>query len=755
MSNRFAFFHGLWFLLVALALIGLASRADSRVSESETHRVTVADTIQMTQWADRGYFLGGAPTGPVGLFSPDRTKVAVVVKRGNIKLNAVEYSILLFRARDVFRSPKPRVLITMSSSSNRDAVKDLKWFDDKTMVFIGERPDEIPQVYRLDTDTGRIEKLSSHSTPIVAYDITSDGQTLIYESVAPRLVDSEDVKRRGVVITTQEPSDLLLCNSGQSFDTPDRELFLQTKGRAAFRIRSHDFFDENLPIALSPTGRYAVVAVRVSGIPQSWGEYKDEVIHSSVTDRKPGTWSNVVQYMVLDTETGVLDALVNAPVSWANYGFAWAKDGHSIVLSGTYLPLDISDPVELETRKTHPFVVEVTVPTRNIIEITDQALKITNWESTGEILLQASDPHQKLPAKAYRRIGSAWTSAPVTDEDTRSPGPFELTLEEEVNTPPRIFVRDVKSHQKALLLDLNPQFAELRFGHVEVLTWRATDGHQVAGGVYLPPDHTAGKRYPLVIQTHGFNKDRFWIDGPWSSAFAAQPLAAKGFVVLQVGSSIDPGEDSKYADSPEEAPRQMAAYEGAIDYLDARALIDRERVGIIGFSRTVFYVEYTLTHSNYRFRAASLADGFDGGYVNYLLWPTTDYVHANGGPPTGSSLTLWLKNSPGFNLHKVTAAVRLEYYGRGYFLGGWQWFSGLTLLDKPVDFVWLPDAYHMLVKPWERLVSQHGTVDWFDFWLKGEEDLDPAKAEQYARWRQLRKLQGDDSAMAPGVIPNR
>jgi len=29
--------------------------------------------------------------------------------------------------------------------------------------------------------------------------------------------------------------------------------------------------------------------------------------------------------------------------------------------------------------------------------------------------------------------------------------------------------------------------------------------------------------------------------------------------------------------------------------------------------------------------------------------------------------------------------------------------------------------------------SQQGNVDWFRFWLKGEEDPDPAKAEQYAR----------------------
>jgi hypothetical protein len=39
------------------------------------------------------------------------------------------------------------------------------------------------------------------------------------------------------------------------------------------------------------------------------------------------------------------------------------------------------------------------------------------------------------------------------------------------------------------------------------------------------------------------------------------------------------------------------------------------------------------------------------------------------------------------------------------------------------------------------MLSQQTTVDWYGFWLKGEEDPDPAKVEQYKRWRELRKLQ--------------
>jgi len=48
------------------------------------------------------------------------------------------------------------------------------------------------------------------------------------------------------------------------------------------------------------------------------------------------------------------------------------------------------------------------------------------------------------------------------------------------------------------------------------------------------------------------------------------------------------------------------------------------------------------------------------------------------------------------------------------------------------------------------VASLSATVDWFCFWLKGEEDPGPAKAEQYKRWRELKQMQkeNDDKAKA-------
>ena len=287
---------------------------------------------------------------------------------------------------------------------------------------------------------------------------------------------------------------------------------------------------------------------------------------------------------------------------------------------------------------------------------------------------------------------------------------------------------------------------------VELITVKAKDGHEVDGGLYYPPHYKPGTRYPLVIQTHAFSPDEFWINGPWNSAYAAQPLAAKDIVVLQLGRPKEPGSDAKAEGTPKEAPRQMGVYEAAIDYLDGLGLIDRARVGIIGFSRTVYSVEYTLTHSSYRFAAATAADGFDGGYVQYLVNPYSkrDWATVNGGDPFGETFDLWRENSPSFTVDRVRTPVRLEGYGDiSSVIGAWEWYAKLVMLDRPVDLIYIPDGTHLLVKPWERMTSQQGNVDWFCFWLKGEEDADAEKREQYVRWEYLKSQQDRTNAAQP------
>lgn len=749
-----------WLPLLCVGLAGLwfpahASPVHDR-SPVKKRGATVTDVIQMTHWvnpADTSGFSGGS----VGLFSPDGRQFVVVVEKGNIERNTNDYSLLLFQTREAFDEPKPRVLVAMSSASNRAAIKDVKWLNDsETLVFLGENPGETPEVYSLNIATNHLAKLTDHPTPIEVFDISQDGSEIVYEADLPQknTMDTEETKKNGIVVTTQYLSDLLTadCNDLQTIASIYKELFVQRRGEKPARVTTQDFILDVFPISISPNGRYAVLPMYLAKVPDTWSGYEDRLLHPYIiAAQEPGRPSNVLQYLLLDTKSLEITPLLDAPISWHNNGFSWVDAGTSLVLSGTFLPLDGAGITDLETRKKHTFVAEVNVPSRKVTEITDEGLRITSWdEKSGTLSLGAEGASGQ--SESYVKRNSVWTRVKTTQQPKFDSDTLDVRLEQDMNTPPRIFVVDGETRRKKLLLNLNPQFDQIQFGRVEAVKWMATDGHEVPGGLYLPPNYSPGMRYPLVIQTHGFDKTRFRIDGPYSSAFAAQPLAALGFVVLQVGGSSHPGEDAQYMNTTEEAPREMAAYQGAIDYLDERGLIDRNRVGLIGFSRTVFYVEYTLTHSKYPFTAAIVADGFDGGYMNSILWggQKENYSSVMGGAPFGASLASWLRNSPGFNFDKVTAAVRIEYYGSGGPLEGWQAFSGLSELGKPVDFVWLPFGTHLLVKPWERYTSLQGSVDWFAFWLGEKENRTPSNTSQYARWEKLRIMRDRSSYVPPG-----
>ncbi len=173
-------------------------------------------------------------------------------------------------------------------------------------------------------------------------------------------------------------------------------------------------------------------------------------------------------------------------------------------------------------------------------------------------------------------------------------------------------------------------------------------------------------------------------------------------------------------------------------------MVDRNHIGIIGFSVTCTDVAYALTHSKQHFAAASLTDGQDGGYFGYIAvsnaarfsGPFSEGV--NGGSPFGEGLKLWKERSPGFNADKIKTPLRIVAPNPLALLSGWELFAALSRLNKPVEMIYMQDGSHILEKPWHRMVSQQGNVDWFCFWLKGEEDPDPDKAKQYARWRELR-----------------
>jgi dipeptidyl aminopeptidase/acylaminoacyl peptidase len=313
---------------------------------------------------------------------------------------------------------------------------------------------------------------------------------------------------------------------------------------------------------------------------------------------------------------------------------------------------------------------------------------------------------------------------------------FQVAVKQGLNQPPLLVATD--KHKSRVIWNPNPQLKNIELGEATVYKWEDKEGRVWSGGLYKPINYKAGERYPLVIQTHGFAEAEFRPSGVMTTAFAARALAAAGIVVLQVGSVAECG-----LQTPNEGPCNAAGYETAANQLVSEGLVDPEEIGIIGFSHTCFYVMETLTRGSLHLKAASVTDGMMVDYLQYTLFPVTvnEFDSLIGAGPFGEGLEQWLKRSPGFNLDKVNAPLLVVGEGPLSLLFMWQPYAGLRNLHKPVDIMMLNSDQHILINPAVRMASQGGSVDWFRFWLKGEEDPDPTKAEQYSRWHELRKLQ--------------
>jgi dipeptidyl aminopeptidase/acylaminoacyl peptidase len=501
-----------------------------------------------------------------------------------------------------------------------------------------------------------------------------------------------------------------------------------------------------------------VVVRPAANIPAAWDRYSQHLfrdVYLPGARQKPEEPSFVRQYFIIDVTQAKAWPLWNAP---NNFGkVAWSPNGRKLLIAPTFVPAELADDSGLEGNAAAvvdiasasferlPLAADVTA---SLFQLDTEHLFSVRWSEDGTIdLMFRTSKAEDQKALTYRRVNGRWQSVDTVRMVSRSPRQIRVELKESPDSPPALYAVDTANGLTRLIMDLNPQLRHLTLGKVEAIHWRGRDGREWTGMLYYPVHFRPGSSFPLVIQTHGYSLQRFLPDGGYTTLFAAQELANRDIAVLQVGGSDVGGMD--IVSTVQEAPVFMAGLEGAIDHLVAEGIADRERIGVVGFSRTGWLVEYMITQSLVPLAAAEVADNVDGSYFQYVLGSSALRVFfetGNGGRPIGSGLLTWAKTAPGFNADRVRCPLRMEIDSEtiDQVLTAWEMFSNLRYLHKPVELSVIPDiehGTHVLQNPKQRMASQTGTVDWFCFWLKGEEDPDGSKSAQYARWRKLRELQ--------------
>lgn len=765
------------FARLTVILIAGVSLAAGPTSENAVRRFTVADDIGLS------YF--GVPNSleDTFLFSPGGQYVVVHTERGRVDLNRPESTLRIYETReihqfllhpDVTSEPLPVWEISRSSYRQGPIITHIRWLADSIgIAFLAKAETGNDQVLLADFQSKNLLELTPKDQHITAFDIRSP-DNFIYCVLSPEVRKKLTAQSQAVSVVGTDIENLFPPEASSSgaklYPFYDRsELWAVVNGRR-FRVEDSAsgrpfslFFKGQQALAMSPDHQFAVTAMAVDVVPLQWEKLYPQP--SQPTERKIiagkqdlnaiDGFEYVSEYVSVDLSNGKVTRLSRGPLGgdagWCSGPrAAWSDDGQLVVLSDAFL----SSGLGPENHPTAPCVAVVENGTgrsaclEHVHDTGDLDL-VDNFQfaygSNQRVIVDHYDPvsGEHRAVNYVRSVNGSWTTDAVASQTITQTRPIDVSIRQSLNDPPVLVASDNKTKATRVIWDPNPQLKSIVLGDVSVLRWKDKAGREQIGGLYKPPDYVPGRRYPLVIQTHGFSENEFSASGAFPTATAAQEMAAVGIFVLQVRGSKGCAPDV----TPKEAECNVENYEAAVQKLVSDGMVDQDRVGIIGFSWTCYHVLAALTTSSLHYKAASITDGLNAGYFQYIMDAGSglnrEYDSFIGAAPFGEGLQQWLKRSPGFNLDKIRTPLQVVGMGKLSALSQWEPYAALRILNKPVDLIILSEGQHLLTNPAERMVSQGGTVDWFRFWLKGEEDPDPAKSEQYVRWRELRKLESD------------
>lgn len=733
--------------LAVVALLAPACSGLLGAASPTQPKWTAQTSVEMTYFGEVG------EDRPVAVPSPDKNWIYYLSRRGDV---ASDTNVFELRFVDVTtlrkllaegRAARDGDFITLrlASASPQPAIGSIRWNPDSASVtFAGTIGAGSKQVYRYDLRTRRLSSLTA----------TKDG------------VDSYAAGSRCVIFTTRRKVGTVTgglpnypggyvtqrqFTSSVSRADDIRELSAHAKcvGQDEFAVGDPIDSYGHLPsrLFLSPDERFGVVSTNAT---------PEDYPRLGLSIRDTEGLGAVGSLRLIDFRAGTSRPLPLQAIEHASdanpTAVSWSPDGASLIIvgarsaSGGDLSVLEINPATGQTN------VIARVPAANATG--ENSLPRVNWAPDGQSIVLENTASGRRIARRYTRSREGWSEGlegvadsccegrePVSPNGITvlAPG-LSIRSSESLNEPPALWV---VSHSRRLRLSPEDEVVSgvLR-ARVSTRTWTLPDGRLLKAGLFLPAGPSA-KPLPLVVQIYNFEDSLFRPDGyAILTAYAAQPLASRGFAVLQLGWPKAP--ISLWG------PQAGEDFDFAVAKLAEEGLIDPKRVGVVGFSNGAYRVDYILTHpGRTRPAAAVSAEGMTASYGYYLtIINTSDEAlrhldvqndfYSRGGS-FWQNKRQWVDEAPGFNLDKIRTPLLMTMSGNGIPGFGMnldlEFVAGLRANGVPYDYLWFPNGTHPLRRPRERLLSQQSTVDWMAFWLKGEPPSDPIVAH---RWDDLR-----------------
>jgi dipeptidyl aminopeptidase/acylaminoacyl peptidase len=269
------------------------------------------------------------------------------------------------------------------------------------------------------------------------------------------------------------------------------------------------------------------------------------------------------------------------------------------------------------------------------------------------------------------------------------------------------------------LVETPPGFPYDQLVTPQQVIFRAADGLEIHGQLFIPKNAEPGEKLPGLVFMHGGSMRQMLLGWHYmyyySNAYAMnQYLASRGYVVLSVNYRSGIGYGRAFREAPGRAGRGATEYRDVVaagKFLQARPDVDPARVGLWGGSYGGFLTAMGLAHNSDIFAA-----GVDFHGVHD--WPTDNWDGKNISP----ELTKLAHESSPVSAVDTWKSPVLFIHGDDdrnvYFAQTVDLVARLRARGVTVEQLIFPDEIHDFLLHRDWLAGYHAESDFFDRQLK-------------------------------------
>ena len=610
--------------------------------------------------------------------SPNGQHAAFTIRETNWENNSYETEIWIGDAA----TGQSRQVTNARGSSLQPA-----WSPDgASLAFVSDR-DGRRQLYRIAVGGGEAEKLTSGDEPVNGFAWSPSGKEIAFtmqDPVSDAIKDRE--KRFG---------DIRIEDQDQRYthlhllDLAAKTAKQLTKGN--FVVGSFDW---------SPDGRHIAFDHRPTGDPADGGTADISVVLPA---------------------TGAVTVAVAQEGPDSNP--RWSPDGTQLafVTSMAKAYFYFENSVIATVAPGVPSVKPLTAAfdeDPNLIDWTPEGIVFSSSQRTWSYLFTLNPATSAVTRHAARDawIGGGFSITP----DGKSAafigsGPAEF---------PEVYVGGIAALSSAKKVsDAGAQIAAWPKHTREVIRWKSQDGVEIEGVLHKPADFQAGRRYPLLVVIHG-GPTGVSRPVPYGSAsyYPIDAFLAKGALVLEPNYRGSAGYGERFRSLNVRNLGIGDAWDvlSGIDALVQQGLVDRDRVGSMGWSQGGYISAFLTTRHSDRFKAISVGAGISDWmtyYVNTDIHPfTRQYLKAT----PWDDPKIYADTSPMTYIKQAKTPTLIQHGeddARVPIPNAFQLYQGLRDQNVPVQLSIFKGFGHGLTKPKANRAAMQQNLDWFNRYL--------------------------------------